>query len=121
MIQVFVAGSTGRLGIRTVRELLLAGFKVRAGARNTAKARESAELATSLGILPASAAKRLEVVLVDLEREDTILSAIGDAGKVPCLLSIGSRRCYFVSRPSCIGRDSESSVIGSMGCVSQTV
>ena len=81
-----MAGSTGRLGLRIVRQLLLSGFKVRAGARNTERAREYAELAVSLGLLSPDAAKRLQVVTVDLEEEDTILAAIGNAGKVgfPC-------------------------------------
>ena len=35
---VFVAGATGRLGARIVRELLSQGFKVRAGVRNMEKA-----------------------------------------------------------------------------------
>ena len=116
-----MAGSTGRMGIRVVRELLLAGFKVRAGARNTAKAREYAELATSLGILPGSAAKRLEVVPVDLERSDTILPAIGSAGKVPCVLAIGRRGYYFGGLPSRIGRDCESVLMVLMGSTSRTV
>jgi len=81
-IQVFVAGATGRLGLRIVRELLLAGFKVRAGARNTDKAQEYADLALSLGVVSPDAAKRLQIVAVDLEEEDTIVAAIGNAGKV---------------------------------------
>lgn len=81
-MQVFVAGATGRLGLRIVRELLLAGFKVRAGARDPAKAQEYAALAGDLGILPADAVKRLQIVTVDLEDEETIGPAIGNAGKV---------------------------------------
>jgi uncharacterized protein YbjT (DUF2867 family) len=77
-----VAGATGRLGLRIVRELLLAGFKVRAGARNTDKAQEYAELAVKLGVLSKDVIKRLQIVVVDLEETDTIVAAIGNAGKV---------------------------------------
>ncbi|KAI5388640.1 variant 3 [Lathyrus oleraceus] len=35
---VFVAGATGKVGSRTVRELIKLGFKVRAGVRNAQKA-----------------------------------------------------------------------------------
>jgi len=77
-----VAGATGRLGLRIVRELLLAGFKVRAGARNTDKAQEYADLAVNLGVLSAAVIKRLQIVAVDLEEVDTIVAAIGNAGKV---------------------------------------
>lgn len=65
-----------------MRELLLAGVKVRAGARNTSKAQEYADLALSFGLLPPSAAKQLQIVPVDMEDEETIVSAIGNAGKV---------------------------------------
>lgn len=77
-----MAGSTGRLGLRIVRQLLLDGFNVRAGARNTKKAKEYVELATSLGVLPAEAVKRLKIVSVDFEDQQTILPAIGNAEKV---------------------------------------
>ena len=81
-LQVFVAGSTGRLGLRIVRQLLLEGFNVRAGARNTKKAEEYVELAISLGILTTESAKRLKIVSVDLEDKQTIVPAIGNAGMV---------------------------------------
>lgn len=81
-MQVFVAGSTGRVGLRIVRQLLLAGFKVRAGARNVDKAQQYSSLAEDFGILNSDALKRLQIVPVDLEQTDTIVSAIGNAGKV---------------------------------------
>lgn len=40
---VFVAGSTGRLGARIVRELLKQGYRVRAGVRNMDKQRWAEE------------------------------------------------------------------------------
>ena len=81
-MQVFVAGSTGRIGLRIVRQLLLAGFKVRAGARNTDKAQSYAKLAEELGIVDSDAIKRLQIVPVDLEDTSTIVRAIGNAGRV---------------------------------------
>ncbi|KIY98733.1 hypothetical protein MNEG_9228 [Monoraphidium neglectum] len=48
---VFVAGATGKLGIRIVRELLDAGFKVRAGARDVEKAEANAAIAAQLGLV----------------------------------------------------------------------
>ena len=82
LLQVFVAGSTGRIGLRIVRQLLLAGFKVRAGARNLDKAQNYANLAEEFGIVGSDAIKRLQIVPVDLEDTSTIVSAIGNAGRV---------------------------------------
>lgn len=44
LLQVFVAGATGETGCRVVRELLSAGFSVRAGVRDA----EGAALSHSL-------------------------------------------------------------------------
>ena len=77
-----MAGATGRLGLRIVRELLLAGFKVRAGARNTSKAQNYVDVAASLGLLTGDAVKRLQVVPVDLEDPGSISAALGGASRV---------------------------------------
>jgi uncharacterized protein YbjT (DUF2867 family) len=79
---VFVAGATGRLGARIVRELLGQGVKVRAGVRNLDKADTFLAIAASYGLLSAEELGRLQVVECDLERPDTIASAIGSAAKV---------------------------------------
>eukprot|EP00983_Pelagomonas_calceolata_P128102 1161477-Pelagomonas_calceolata.AAC.2 len=42
---VFVAGSTGRVGARIVRELLAQGYTVRAGCRNVESAQEAIDVA----------------------------------------------------------------------------
>lgn len=42
---VFVAGSTGRVGARIVRELLALGYSVRAGCRNVESAQENIDVA----------------------------------------------------------------------------
>lgn len=53
---VFVAGATGRLGARIVRELLAQGFKVRAGVRNLDKADVSWARAGAAAVAAAVAA-----------------------------------------------------------------
>ena len=65
-----------------MRQLLLAGFKVRAGARNLDKAQSYANLAEEFGIVGSDAIKRLQIVPVDLEDTSTIVNAIGNAGRV---------------------------------------
>jgi len=78
-----VAGATGRLGCRVVLELLRnKKLKVRAGARNPEEGRALVKAATDYGILTADAARRLTVVPVDLEDEDSIAPAVGNAGRV---------------------------------------
>lgn len=60
-------------------------LKVRAGARNPEEARALVKAAAEYGILTGDAARRLTVVPVDLEDEDSIAPAVGNAGKVGCL------------------------------------
>ena len=82
-VQVFVAGATGRLGCRVVLELLRnKKLKVRAGARNPEEARNLVKAATDYGLLTGEQARRLTVVPVDLEDEDSIAPAVGNAGRV---------------------------------------
>ncbi|PNW76633.1 hypothetical protein CHLRE_11g467755v5 [Chlamydomonas reinhardtii] len=72
---VFVAGSTGNTGRRVVQQLRQAGFKVRAGARSTAKA-------LSLGF---GADAGIEVVEADVTKGvDELVAAIGSAQAVVC-------------------------------------
>lgn len=80
--QVFVAGATGRLGARVVRELLAQGFSVRAGTRDTDKAAEWKALATQYGIITAEQAKKLAIVPFDLTDEDSLQPALGNASRV---------------------------------------
>ena len=58
---VFVAGSTGRLGARIVRELLGTGFKVRAGVRSAEKAETFLNIASTYGLLTKDELSRLQV------------------------------------------------------------
>lgn len=82
--QVFLAGATGRLGARILRELLLAdpALRVRAGARDTARAQAFLETAVALGAVPADAARRVSIVEVDLTEPAAIRAALGGASKV---------------------------------------
>ncbi len=80
--QVFVAGATGRLGARVVRELLSQGFSVRAGVRSADKAAEWKSLATQYGIITTEQARKLAIVEFDLTEPDSIAPALGNASRV---------------------------------------
>jgi hypothetical protein len=87
--QVFVAGATGRLGARIVRELLKQpGIKLRAGVRDVEKAATYLQIAVDQGLLPADASKRIALVPVDVTKPETLKAAIGNAGKVGGVLSL---------------------------------
>lgn len=70
---VFVAGATGRVGYRVVRELAKRGCAVRAGSRNTDKAREA------VGDLRTEQASLVEHVQFDVMNRAAMRDAIGDA------------------------------------------
>jgi hypothetical protein len=67
------------------RELLDAGFKVRAGARNLEAAEANADIAGSLGLLTPEQRSRLSFHQFDLSDPDTMTAAIGNAAKVGTL------------------------------------
>jgi len=56
-------------------------MQVRAGVRNVAKATEYLQTATSYGLLPSDASKRVQLVEVDITDPDSIGPAIGNASK----------------------------------------
>lgn len=64
------------------RELLQAGFAVRAGVRDVEKAQASLEVAGKYGILSEEQLKRVTVVGFDLQQPESIGPAIGGATKV---------------------------------------
>ncbi|KAL3145400.1 hypothetical protein ABBQ38_001647 [Trebouxia sp. C0009 RCD-2024] len=98
---VFVAGATGRLGCRVVREILgNKKLKVRAGARNPQEARDLVKTATEYGLLTAEQARRLTVVPVDLEDEDSIAPALGNAGKVVQAIGAAETKLLDFGAPS---------------------
>eukprot|EP00878_Enallax_costatus_P015283 GHUV01016002.1.p1 GENE.GHUV01016002.1~~GHUV01016002.1.p1 ORF type:complete len:178 (+),score=35.08 GHUV01016002.1:175-708(+) len=79
---VFLAGATGRLGARVLRELLAAGFKVRAGARDVDAAKSNTDIAVQFGLITADQLRNLSWVEFDLEESDSMAAAIGNASRV---------------------------------------
>ena len=77
---VFVAGATGRLGARIVKQALLAGFRVRAGVRSEEKAQQLLSDDGLLAGLKPGERRRLDFVEFDLFDEESIVPAIGNAG-----------------------------------------
>eukprot|EP00884_Botryococcus_braunii_P021214 jgi/Botrbrau1/7777/Bobra.0159s0205.1 len=80
---VFVAGGTGRLGARVVRELLLLpNVRLRVGVRDPSKASQYLKIALEQGLLPPDALKRVNLVNFDITDASTMVAAIGNAAKV---------------------------------------
>lgn len=100
---VFVAGATGRLGIRTVRELAAAGFTVRAGVRSQEKAEAFEdilqELCEAVGPLSRAESSKIKVVFCDLEDPDSIAPAIGNASRVVCCVGAADSEFTNLSAP----------------------
>ncbi|XP_010254987.1 PREDICTED: protein TIC 62, chloroplastic isoform X2 [Nelumbo nucifera] len=101
----FVAGATGRVGSRTVRELLKLGFRVRAGIRNAQKAEplvqsvQQMKLDAAVEATGVQPVEKLEIVECDLENQDTIGSAIGDASLVICCIGASEKEVFDVTGP----------------------
>lgn len=64
------------------RELLAAGFKVRAAARDVEQAKANTDIAVQFGLIAPDQLSRLQWVEMDLEDPDSIRPAIGGAAKV---------------------------------------
>lgn len=96
---VFVAGSSGRLGIRIVYELAAAGFKVRAGVRSQEKADAFDDqldaLCDSIGPLDRKSRSLINLVYCDLQDEESIKPAIGNASRVIC--AVGAAESEFTN------------------------
>lgn len=87
---VFVAGATGKVGSRTVRELLKSGVQVRAGVRDVSRGQ---------AVLKATdKSESLEFVKCDLEN-DAIESCLGDAGVVVCTIGASEKEISDVTGP----------------------
>ncbi|KAL6764668.1 hypothetical protein V8C86DRAFT_1360984 [Haematococcus lacustris] len=102
---IFVAGATGRLGARVVRELLAAGFKVRAGARDVEAAQKAVDVAEAYGLLSVRQLQQLEIVEVDITQPDTLRQAIGNASKVVCAVGAPESDALNVAAPKQIDGD----------------
>jgi uncharacterized protein YbjT (DUF2867 family) len=71
-----------RFHCQTCRELLAAGFKVRAGARDVDTAKSNTEIAVQFGLLAPEQLSRLQWVEFDLEEPEGMAAAIGNASRV---------------------------------------
>ncbi|RDX85886.1 Protein TIC 62, chloroplastic, partial [Mucuna pruriens] len=114
---VFVAGATGRVGSRTVRELIKLGFRVRAGVRNAQRAGALVQSVEQLKLDGASASgggqgkarklflgfspavEKLEIVECDLEKPDTIGLALGNASTVICSIGASEKEVFDITGP----------------------
>eukprot|EP00798_Chlamydomonas_sp_ICE-L_P012780 gene12780-16037_t len=105
---IFVAGSTGRLGARIVRELLAAGYKVRAGARDVESAQKNVDIGVTYGLLQPDAMKRLQIVPFDLKDTDGMSTAIGNASRVVC--AVGAAESEVLNRDGPKSVDGEGSI-----------
>ncbi|CAM0952074.1 unnamed protein product [Alopecurus aequalis] len=98
---VFVAGATGKVGSRTVRELIKLGFRVRAAVRSKARASSLVQSVERLELGEGTASSRLELVECDLEKqgESGIAAAIGDASLVVCSIGASEKEILDVTGP----------------------
>ncbi|KAG7976099.1 hypothetical protein I3843_06G131800 [Carya illinoinensis] len=102
---VFVAGATGRVGSRTVRELLKLGFRVRAGVRSAQKAETLVQSVKQMKLYVETASEgtqpveKLEIVECDLEKQDQIGPALGNASVVICCIGASEKEVFDVTGP----------------------
>ncbi|GBG77158.1 hypothetical protein CBR_g23485 [Chara braunii] len=94
---VFVAGATGRVGVRLVRVLLKLGFRVRAGVRSKDKALPLLQAARTYNLITADQERLLEIVEFDLDNVETLPLAVGNAGKVVC--TVGAAETAGITTP----------------------
>ncbi|GLT58143.1 hypothetical protein SLA2020_310630 [Shorea laevis] len=98
----FVAGATGRVGSRTVRELLKLGFRVRAGVRSAQKAENLVESVKQMKLNPiekTTPVEKLEIVEFDLEIRDKIEPALGNASIVICCIGASEKEVFDITGP----------------------
>ncbi|PUZ68121.1 hypothetical protein GQ55_2G000200 [Panicum hallii var. hallii] len=102
---IFVAGATGRVGSRAVRELIKLGFRVRAAVRNAQRASSLVQSVQQLKLdVDAAAAisrEMLEIVECDLEKQpqEGIVKAIGNASLVVCSIGASEKEILDVTGP----------------------
>ncbi|XP_009412301.2 protein TIC 62, chloroplastic isoform X1 [Musa acuminata AAA Group] len=102
---VFVAGATGRVGSRLVRELLKFGFRVRAGVRSAQRAeplvQSVQQMKPDVGTGPSGTepAAKLELVECDLEKQGDIGPAIGNASTVLCCIGASEKEISDITGP----------------------
>ncbi|XP_050366695.1 protein TIC 62, chloroplastic isoform X2 [Argentina anserina] len=102
---VFVAGATGKVGSRAVRELLKLGFQVRAGVRSAQRAATLVQSVKQMKFDVESAGQgsqpveKLEIVECDLEKEDQIGPALGSASVVLCCIGASEKEIFDITGP----------------------
>ncbi|XP_047047793.1 protein TIC 62, chloroplastic [Lolium rigidum] len=98
---VFVAGATGKVGSRTVRELIKLGFRVRAAVRSKQRASPLVQSVERLELGEGTASSRLELVECDLEKQgdSAIAAAIGGASLVVCSIGASEKEILDVTGP----------------------
>ncbi|CAL5378627.1 unnamed protein product [Camellia sinensis] len=102
---VFVAGATGKVGSRTVRELLKLGFKVRAGVRSAQRAEsllqsvQQMKLGDEVASEGTKPIEKLAIVKCDLEKRDQIGPALGNASVVICCIGASEKEVFDITGP----------------------
>lgn len=101
---IFVAGATGKVGSRTVRELLKLGFNVRAGVRSTQRAEALVKSVQQMKLDEALSdgsqpIEKLELVECDLEKPEQIKPALGRASTVICCIGASEKEIFDVTGP----------------------
>ncbi|KAL8542846.1 hypothetical protein ACS0TY_003654 [Phlomoides rotata] len=94
---VFVAGATGKVGSRTVRELLKLGFKVRAGVRSIQRAEPLVQKMKLDDVTGAT--DKFEVVECDLEKPGQIRPALGNSSAVICCIGASEKEIFDITGP----------------------
>ncbi|KAJ6409699.1 hypothetical protein OIU84_009238 [Salix udensis] len=97
----FVAGATGKVGLRAVKELLKLGFRVRAGVRSAQKAEALAQSVKEmkLDVEGSQPVERLETVECDLEKPNQIGPALGNASVVLCCIGASEKEVFDATGP----------------------
>ncbi|EFJ25841.1 hypothetical protein SELMODRAFT_99168 [Selaginella moellendorffii] len=100
---VFVAGATGNVGSRTVKELVKSGLRVRAGVRSIDKAESILGVSISYHVCRNEKNyikdDQLEIIDCDLEKPDEIESALGNSGVVICAIGASEKEVLDVTGP----------------------
>ncbi|KAA8545933.1 hypothetical protein F0562_020616 [Nyssa sinensis] len=102
---VFVAGATGRVGSRTVRELLKLGFRVRAGVRSAQRAESLVQSVQQMKLGVEAISKgtkpieKLDIVECDLEKPGQIGPALGNASVVICCIGASEKEVFDITGP----------------------